>query len=92
MPEPLDPRRLQISLAQTLQLFPGHAGIVAKNPSSGSWQIRLLNQRVRLSIGKSRNPGPFAKDWKDERHPGIQFSPNLLRPYEVSVQDLMVGS
>ncbi|PGH27929.1 hypothetical protein AJ80_00479 [Polytolypa hystricis UAMH7299] len=69
LPQPLDSQKLKDSLARTLQFFPPHAGVIARHPKTQQWQIKLVNQPVRLSIGRTSEPGPFGEDWNGEQHP-----------------------
>lgn len=70
LPAPLEPVRLRSALAKTLQLYPAHAGAIARHPESGTWQLHLTNNSVQLSIGQTREPGPFGPNWGGERHKG----------------------
>ncbi|TWU76099.1 hypothetical protein ED733_007737 [Metarhizium rileyi] len=68
VPRPFDVDRLRSALARTLQLFPLHCGVVARD--GDSWSIKLVNEPVHLTVGSTDEPGPFADSWDGKLHAG----------------------
>ncbi|OAA40928.1 Chloramphenicol acetyltransferase-like domain protein [Metarhizium rileyi] len=66
VPRPFDVDRLRSALARTLQLFPLHCGVVARD--GDSWSIKLVNEPVHLTVGSTDEPGPFADSWDGKLH------------------------
>ncbi|KAG8408275.1 hypothetical protein J3459_008228 [Metarhizium acridum] len=69
VPSPFDTDRLRASLAKTLQLFPLHCGILARDSTGNAWSIKLANKPVRLMVGATDNPGLFSDQWMGETYP-----------------------